>query len=245
MEKCKVFNAFQIKILMAILMLFDHLRYISNFIPPEVASVFTIISRCVAPMFAYLVVEGIRHTRNMKKYCLRLSILVVIMFVGNAILNTFFQSFSRSLSDMERRHLLINNNVIFTLAMGVFAVVLIQRAKDTTKARDTTKLLYVIALICFMAGFIWGEWGTVLLPFMVIEYFFQNKKVIRYLGYCLIEIVAILLPFSEPLYFLVFPFILLYNGERGPKTRFSKYFFYIFYPIHIWVIYIINFIVTI
>ena len=54
-------------------------------------------------------------------------------------------------------------------------------------------------------------------------------------------------PFAlwRPLYFLAFPFILLYNGERGPKTKFSKYFFYIFYTIHIWVIYIIDFIVTI
>ncbi|MEA4876090.1 TraX family protein [Anaerorhabdus sp.] len=35
------------------------------------------------------------------------------------------------------------------------------------------------------------------------------------------------------------PFIYLYNGERGPNTKFSKYIFYIFYPVHIWILYII------
>lgn len=89
--------------------------------------------------------------------------------------------------------------------------------------------LYVISMLCFIIGFLWGEWGTVVLPFIFIEYFFRDKKVIRFLGYALIEVFAILLPFGEPFYFLVFPFILLYNGERGPKTNFSKYFFYIFY----------------
>ncbi|MBD5549290.1 MAG: hypothetical protein HDQ97_18205 [Lachnospiraceae bacterium] len=58
----------------------------------------------------------------------------------------------------------------------------------------------------------------------------------------LIGVFANLLPFGEPFYFLVFPFILLYNGERGPKSNFNKYFFYIFYPVHLWIIAIINFI---
>ena len=32
-----------------------------------------------------------------------------------------------------------------------------------------------------------GEWGSVLLPFMFIEYFFQDKKMIRFAGYLLID----------------------------------------------------------
>ena len=70
MERFKIMNAFQIKLLMATLMLLDHLRLINGLIPSEVTSVFTLLSRCVAPMFAYLAVEGIRHTHNLKKYLL-------------------------------------------------------------------------------------------------------------------------------------------------------------------------------
>jgi len=35
------------------------------------------------------------------------------------------------------------------------------------------------------------------------------------------------------------PFIILYNGERG---RYSlKYLFYVFYPLHIWILYIVKY----
>lgn len=67
MERFKIINAFQIKLLLAI----------HNLVAPETAAVLTLISRCVAPMFAYLAVEGIRHTRDLKKYCLRLSVWAV------------------------------------------------------------------------------------------------------------------------------------------------------------------------
>lgn len=125
--------------------------------------------------------------------------------------------------------------------MIVIALIKWGREKQTV----TRGCLYLTSFICFIIGFFWGEWGTVILPFMFIQYFFHDKKVIRLIGYVLIEIVAILLPFGEPFYFLVFPFMLLYNGERGPKTSFSKNFFYIFYPVHFWIIAIINFIITI
>lgn len=240
MDKLKIMNAFQIKLLMAFLMLLNHVCYISNWIPPEVASVFTIISRCVAPMFAYFAVEGIIHTRDLKKYCIRLSILAAIVFIGNGALNFIFRFLSGSLPEVERS---MNNNVIFTLAMGVIAIALVQRGKD--QQRKAGKWRYAVSVLCFIIGFLFGEWGSVLLPFMFIQYFFRGKMAIRLLGYGLIEIIAILLPFSEPFYFLVFPFILLYNGKRGPQTNFSKYFFYVFYPVHLWIIYIINYIVTV
>ena len=41
---------------------------------------------------------------------------------------------------------------------------------------------------------------------------------------------------SDWLFITVLPFISLYNGERGPATKWSKYFFYIFYPAHLWLI---------
>ena len=34
------------------------------------------------------------------------------------------------------------------------------------------------------------------------------------------------------------PFILMYNGQRGPKNDFTKYLFYVFYPAHVWALYL-------
>lgn len=238
MEKFKIMNAFQIKVLMVILMSLDHLRYINHLVSPEIASAFTVISRCVAPMFAYFAVEGIRHTHNLKKYCLRLSILAGIVFVGNIALNTFFKIFADALSGSGQEILYRNDNVIFTLALGVLFILSVQEGMQ--KQGIWKICLFIISGISFLLGFFWGEWGTVILPFMLIEYFFHDKKLIRFIGYGLIELISLILPFGEPLYFLVFPFIFLYNGKRGLQTKFSKYFFYVYYPVHLWIIAIIT-----
>lgn len=183
-------------------------------------------------MFAYLAVEGIRYTRNLKHYCLRLSAFAGIVFMGNGILKMILRRF------VMGRTRSLENNVIFTLALGVLAIALILWGK--AKQDKSRALFYVLSGVCFATGFFCGEWGSVLLPFMFIEYFFHEKKWLRFAGYVLIEAVTFLLPFGETYWFIVFPFILLYNGERGPETNFSKYFFYVFYPVHLWVIAVIN-----
>lgn len=240
-NRMKKLNAYQLKLIMAFLMLLDHLHYIHNFISPDMAAIFTVISRCVAPMFAYFAVEGIIHTRDTRKYCLRLFLWAGLMFAGNAALNIIFKIFSKSLSVSEQAHLYTNNNVIFTLALGVLCIILLSEGKEK---KSVVKYGFVTgSVICFIIGFLFSEWGSVIVPFMLVTYFFRDRKILRFAGYAIIEIIAILLPFGEPLYIIVFPFILLYNGERGKNTLFTKYFFYVFYLIHLWLIAIVNFIV--
>ena len=238
MQRVKCLNSWQLKVLMAALMLLDHLHIIHDLFSPEVTTIFTIISRCVAPVYAYLLVEGVFHTRSLKNYCLRLFALAGVVFLGNTILNKIFETFSSGVLEINLKYLYINNNVVFTLALGVFVVILIKMCEE----RGVKFWLCSLSLICFIVGFLYGEWGSVLLPFIVIVYVFREKTVYKIIGYSFTEIVAILLPFGEPLFFLSFPFILLYNGKRGVNTRFSKYFFYVFYPLHIWILAIINFI---
>ena len=243
MKRIKCLNALHLKLLMAALMVLDHLHIINNLFSPDVTTVFTIISRCVAPVFAYLVVEGVVHSRSLKNYCLRLFALAGVVFLGNTILNHIFKTFSEAVSETKQKYLYINNNVILTLALGTLVIFLIRLCEE--KRQDKSKAtagLYFLAAVCFIFGFLYGEWGSVLLPFMVVIYVFRDRTVYRLIGYAVTETIAILLPFSESLYFMAFPFILLYNGKRGPNTRFSKYFFYMFYPLHLWVIAIINFV---
>lgn len=45
---------------------------------------------------------------------------------------------------------------------------------------------------------------------------------------------------SDWMTFLVIPFMFLYNGKEGRKSSFSKWFFYAFYPIHLWVLMILS-----
>ena len=241
MDRFKIMNAFQIKLLLAFLMLLDHLRYIHGLVTPETAAVLTLISRCVAPMFAYLAVEGIQHTRNLKKYCRRLAVWAAVVYMGNAILNQLFRILSGTRPDAERALLYRNSNAIFTLALGTIGIALVLWGKRQKTAAG--KWAYVLSAVVFLYGFLYGEWGSVVLPFMYTEYFLRDKRVLRLSGYVLTEIIAVLLPWGEPFWFFVFPFIFLYNGKRGSKTKFSKNFFYLFYPLHLWVIAIVNFLV--
>ena len=225
MGKIKILNAWHLKLIMVVLMSLDHIRHIENIIPSDVGFVINIVSRCVAPVFAFLVVEGIIHTSNLIKYIVRLFLFAGITFAGSNILSIFLG-----------RQWLLNTNVLIALAFSSLGIALIIWGKEKKK-----NILYVLSVICFATGFLFGEWGTIIVPFMVLTYFFQSKSLYKYIGYGIICIIAVLIPFSEPYWFIALPFILLYNGERGLNTIFSKYFFYIFYPVHLWVLATINY----
>lgn len=88
----KSYNAYQLKLAMAGLMVLDHLDIIPGFIPDQLSLVFHMVTRCVAVFFAYMVVEGYLHTRNVKAYLLRLYGAAGIMALINTLLNNFYQS---------------------------------------------------------------------------------------------------------------------------------------------------------
>ena len=96
------------------------------------------------------------------------------------------------------------------------------------------------------------EGGLPVLPFMVITYALYTRVVWRDLAYLALAAamfalawqpydtwqatVSMLAQNSDFMLVLVIPVLHLYNGEHGPHTRFSKYFFYVFYPAHLWLL---------
>lgn len=80
----KGFTSFQLKFIMTIFMLLDH---IAQFIPGAPIW-FHYIGRLVAPIFFYLLVEGFYHTRDRIQYMKRLYIGALFMFIGSSLLDT-------------------------------------------------------------------------------------------------------------------------------------------------------------
>ena len=39
----------------------------------------------------------------------------------------------------------------------------------------------------------------------------------------------------------IIPLLFLYNGQQGLKNKFSQYFFYVFYPAHLWILAIMHY----
>lgn len=234
----KKLNAWHIKLILIFLMVLNHLEFGYQFVSEDLDYIFLIISRGVAPMFGYLAVDGIIYTSNLKKYCMRLWTWTLIVMLGNSMIEKFLVSMAGNISKSDLIYLSIRTNICITLAAGVLCISAIIWGRDQ---KDYKKwLLFMLAAVCFVIGFV-SEWGIVLLPFMLCTYFLRKNKSNQYTGYIFIEGLAFLFR-SEIYYPLVFPLIALYNGERGPKNLFTKYFFYIFYPLHLWVIALINFI---
>ena len=80
----KVLNGFWIKIIAIISMTFDHVGY---FLQPNgnlhvVFDIFRVIGRLSFPLFIFLLVEGVIHTKNTRNYFIRLSLLALAFLIG-------------------------------------------------------------------------------------------------------------------------------------------------------------------
>lgn len=191
------YNAFQLKLFMAILMVFDHIDHIPGLLPIELAGIFHVLTRCVGVFFAFLAVDGFRYTHDRKRYVLRLFVWAAIMAAGNTVYNLIAADPTLSL----------HNNIFFTLALGVLMLCVLAGSGPL----PLRNLLYLaLGALLFVMSFV---------PYPTLS-----------------ETLTMLAINSEFMFPLVIPFLAMYDGTRGPKTAFSKYFFYVFYPLHLWII---------
>lgn len=247
-------NRSQLKNIALVFMVLDNvwLRF-----PSSLSSVAHLVTRFVAPLFAWLMVDGFFRTKSRGRYCSRLWIAAVLMQIGNMISFAIFKEKG------------ITDNIFLTLAFGFSIIWLFELAK-TAQQRKKKVWLYVAAIvltalalalsIILYIPLLFGsalmlEGGLELIPFILFAYFFHNSK---WKQACAVFVYSIVLFFtlfggfggyqgfemfcvnSDWMIFLVIPFMLLYNGKEGRKSSFSKWFFYAFYPIHLWVIAVLS-----
>lgn len=233
-------NRFQFKLFLASFMVLDH---ISFFIPVNMSLWFHVLTRFVGVGFAYLAVEGFLYTKNVKRYLLRLYGAAALMFLGNLLINYLFSS----------RHVIVGNNIFLTLALGVTALAALRSI--SSKAQK-----YGAVLAILLIGFVFSEGGLIILPFILITYLNYDKPTRRNLGYllwagCLLLTTIFPLPTTMTLtdtllmnpdfcFISIIPILHLYNHQLGLKNRFSQSFFYIFYPAHLWLLAILQFLMT-
>jgi len=219
------------------------------------------------PIMAFLLVEGYRHTSNVKRYMGRLFLWGVISQVPHTMafgMPLGFPTF----------------NIMFTLFMSLLAIVLY----DRMKRRGLFVFLFV--LICLATALCdWGIIGPVVVfiyhtvkterlrrivaPVLAASYGLVTAVLIGILVGIVIVFIGIADPaaaealtetlntagttdvrmgatFAGILFpigsFLVVPLVLRYNGERG---RSLKYMFYAFYPLHLLILALIAYAVGI
>ena len=230
-------NRAQIKYIAITAMLMDHTA--AFLLQPEKYPALIVIyilmrtlGRIAAPVMFYFLAEGYRYTSSKLKYGLRL-----LCF---GILSQIPYSLARY-GDISSSDL----NVMITLLMSFLMLIVADRVKE--------KALKFIVVFIFMILTSFSDWG-VLGPFMVWLFYIyredRKKQLISYASLCLAQMVAAIFIVSagniewyEALWqigsFLPIPLICLYNGESGRKNFINKWSFYLFYPLHFLVLWLI------
>jgi len=174
------------------------------------------IGRLAFPIFCFLLIEGFLHTKNVKKYALRLGLFALISEIP------FDLAFNNSVFELTYQ------NVFFTLFIGLIVLCGIKYFEATLPAQ-WKPLRYLVAVTGMIAAhFLQTDYSAFGILLIVLLYEFRNSRNWQ----CIAGVIITLFQsHTAPLAFL---FIYFYNGERGKHL--PKYFFYAFYPAHLLVL---------
>ena len=183
-------------------------------------SILRAIGRLAFPIFCFLLVEGFLHTKNVKKYALRLGLFALISEIP------FDLAFNQNLLEISYQ------NVFFTLLIGLL-VLIGQKYFEETLPPHISWLRFIVALTgILLAQFLRTDYDAFGILLIVLLYEFRNLPKLR----CITG--AILMLFNSTTGCLAFLLLWFYNGERGKQL--PKYFFYAFYPAHLLVLWLVR-----
>lgn len=247
MQKYKILNSNELKLVAIIAMTVDHIAWaMFEGYPTAPLPIFMhIIGRLTCPIMCYFIAEGYHHTKNINKYTFRLFAFAFISHFAYIFASNAFVDF-KSFIPFYYGDFLNQTSVMWSLAWGLVML----RISDSKKIKLTCKVLLVI-LICIIT--LSSDWSCIAsLCIMAIGTNRDNLKkqmawMIIYVAlYSLVYFFAI-----DKVYgvlqmgvILSIPIIAMYNGSRGKNekiNKFMKWFFYIFYPAHLFVIGLINY----
>ena len=222
-------------------MVLDHIRW---FFPGISPYAFHQFGRLVMPVFAFLIAQGMIYTKNRREYIVRLLLFgAVTTVVGQQLV--FYVGGGA-----------FTFNIPISFAIAAMIITAVDNARDAKRADKRFLWLLSVIPLAGVALFFEGAW-IVTVP-VLIFYFLRNMPLIMCTAYIaamppVIYITTqiwgfmmggtVLMPSQWLMVFGVIP-IMLYNGKRGSAITgriglASKYGFYVFYPLHLWVLYLI------
>lgn len=172
------------------------------------------LGRIAFPIFCFLIVEGFFHTHDVRRYMGRIGVFALISEIP-------YDLAFRGVP-LEYAH----QNVFFTLLIGIGMMVLLERNREwPVKA-------VILLLAMWLAVLIRSDYNFRGILLIFVFYIFHESRWLavtagglwNFLYQGVIQKYGVL---------SVLP-LALYNGERGRKM---KYFFYIFYPAHLLLLY--------
>ena len=199
----------------------------------------TCVGRLAFPIFAFLLVEGYFHTKNLKKYACRLFLFAVLSEIPF------------NLAMGSRLFYPIHQNVLWSFLISLGLIHWNEKAKQTGKmwlrclVGGATILVGYIAGLLTMVDFYHAGILTVL-----VFYFCRGRSLRHFLlqlvllAYINIEVLAgfgwelelfgrTVFLHRQALALLALVPIWLYRGKQGPYNKGIRLLYYGFYPIHL------------
>lgn len=239
-ENCHCLSGNLLKLIAIACMLCDHMGYILFYDNGIMRG----IGRLAFPVFAFLLAEGYRHTSDIKKYLLRLSVFAVLSEIP------FDLCMTGKVLEPGRQ------NVFFTLTLGLGMIALLDPERtygENISARNPVLKIFILAAsvaAAFLLCFDYGGTGILLIVyFYTIKPFYQiRQKKDKWIQAGKVTVITGLLygftfGLSQLYALFALPLIYMYNGKKGKQGW--KYAFYLFYPLHLLAIWgIHNFLLT-
>ena len=210
--KENIVTSFVLKIIAVITMTMDHYSKIAD--GPEW---FSLVGRISFPLFAFLIGEGFRYTKDRKKYFYRIFLYALVLQIPDLL-------------SIEK----YDGNIFFTLSFGILSLLIL----NNTKLNKFIKIILVI-IIVVSAEMLTLDYGSYGVMIIIIFYLFRENNIMTAFSFTAVNIlwISFFQMSATQLYSIfVLPLIFLYNGEEGKKM---KLFFYLYYPLYLIVLYLL------
>lgn len=228
------FSSYQLHLFAMIFMLIDH---IGNSLLPF-NFILRYIGRISFPIFCFLLVNGFFKSNDKLRYFKRLCIFAILSEIPFDLL------FSNMMLDFS------SQNVLWTFCISFIMMYCLEVSKKRYFVFFPI-IVFIFSFIAFIIKSDYSFYGVLMVFVFYFTYNFSRKtrfifqllcmtiiNGILFKGFCVKY--GILMIYSQPFAILSLLFIWLYNGELGRKNKYIKYFNYLFYPIHLIILWLLN-----
>lgn len=184
------------------------------------------IGRISFPVYCFFIVEGFLRTRSKKKYARRLAVCALL------------SELPFDLALFGKVLYLGHQNVFFTLLLGMLAIWVIDTFMDKKDWKNGKKI--ILSTLCafgfyFAAELMFTDYSSYGVTAIVLMYFVRrvaekNTKFWPPIVFAAGTAVLCLLSLGEAWAFMALPLFFFYQGKKGWN---AKWFFYLFYPVHL------------
>lgn len=215
----QILDGTALKLIAVTAMILDHVG--DNFFPDQIWM--RIIGRMALPIFAFCIAEGFSHTKDRRRYLCRMGLFALLSEIPFDLVT--------SGKVLEFSH----QNIMMTFFWAILGLMIYEQVRN----RRYGQILGAAVLLLFLVSslFLGLDYQILAVGLIILYYLLRNKAPL--INNLAAMAYHVLLRNVGIYWFGVLGFVpvLLYNGKRG---RGLKWFFYLFYPLHLLAIYILK-----